>query len=432
MSLEPKQSTIGRSRSLAAARPDSSFYPAGGAAGGSNFVLLVWLLAAASLLSGALDQPFVWELTSSPSQLNSLVSRATGLALGLVAAYVIFVRLGNSRPSALFGLLALMWGILLSVSFFLDGGDVDLVRPLILLLCAMALSLSAVPLPRLLWHVRLILRTYLAMCFLSIFILPEFVWRHGRDWLGTPQFASLPGHPNALWPIAALALLLELTTGGRRFWRWTFGALALAALVLAQSRGGWAAGVLVLVISALVPPDRTGPRRTLLFVQCGIGLAIVAAFAITDPDSGDITNGRWGLWTAILNRGGQSWLFGSGLDAFSDTNRSANGFARWAGEGHNQFMDSFFTGGLVEVAPLAALVVVCVAWSMRSGPQRRTAIGAVAILFVALTVEAPLRPALATANFVAVMVLAIVTAHGLHRGGVLVSAKLVPVTGSPP
>jgi O-antigen ligase len=237
--------------------------------------------------------------------------------------------------------------------------------------------------------------------------------------------------------MAALAFLLELASGGRRSLRWTFGALALAVLVLTQSRSGWAGGVLVVFIFALVPArGRIGPRRTLLMLQCVIGVALVVFFVVSEPDSEDISNGRLRLWNAIIDRAGQSWLFGNGNDAFSAINRSASAtrLAGWGpGHGHNQFLDSYFSGGILALAPLVVLIVVCAAWAARPGPQRRTAVAAFAVLFIDMMVESPLRPALFSGFLLmSVIVLAIVSAHGGRQSGVVVTGKPTRVAGSAP
>ncbi|MDQ1246887.1 MAG: exopolysaccharide production protein ExoQ [Actinomycetota bacterium] len=393
----------------------------------SAFLVLLWLLAAAAVLPGALDLPFLRGAVPTASQLNSLVGRATLAALSLFAALTL-VRVAGTRPTPVFGALASMWGLLLAVSWIVGDRDVTLVRSLLLLLVAITLSLCKVRLPRLLWHARLILRVYLVLCVVSVLVMPEYAWSSptGRQWLGVPQFVGVALHPNALGPIAALALLLELGSRGRRYLRWIFGALALTVLVLAQSRGGWLGGVLGLSIFLLVPEGRISARRALMIIQGVIGAALVVLFVMSDVDSEDITNGRLGLWTAIIDRSAQSWLLGNGIDAFSAANRFDYGFAVWAGQGHNQVLDTFFTGGLLGVALMLVLVVLCAVWALRTGPQRRIAVAAFAILFVDMVVESPLRPALSATGLMSVIVLAIISAHGERWSEVGSISKLAP------
>lgn len=381
---------------------------------GSAFILLLWLLATASVLPGALDLPFVRGVVPTASHLDSLVGRATAAALGLVAAFTILVRVAGPRPAPVFGALAWMWGVLLLVSWILGVDDVDLVRPFSLLLVAIALSLSRIQVSRLLWHARAILRVYVVLCLMSMLVTPDYAWfpSTGRQWLGLPQFVGVAPHPNSLGPIAALAFLLELALGGRRFLRWTFTVLALTVLVLTQSRAGWAAGVLGLCIVFLVPDGQIGPRRFLVILQGVIGAVLVVFFVISDPDSGDVTNGRLSLWAAIIDRAGQSWLFGNGNEAFNAESRSANGFAAWAGQAHNQILETLFTGGVLALTPLVVLIVIAAAWALRRGPQRRIAFAALAVLLIDMVVESPLRPAPNVPLLMAVIVLAIVSAHG--------------------
>jgi len=402
---------------------------------GSTFVLLLWLIAAATVLPGAVDLPFLRNAVPTASQLDSLVGRATFAALGLVAAFTILARIAGPRPAPVFGALAWMWGVLLLVSWIVGDSYVDLVRSFVLLLVAIALSLCRIELPRLLWHAKAILRVYLVLCLAPLLVAPAYAWFPAtkRQWLDLPQFVGIALHPNALAPMAALAFLLELASGGRRYLRWTFGALALVVLVLTQSRSGWAAGVLVLLIVALVPRGRIGPHRTLLMLQCVIGMALVVFLVVSEHESEDITNGRLGLWNAIIDRAGQWWLFGNGNDAFGTTNKSANGFADWVGSAHNQFLDSVYTGGILALAPLVVLVFVCAARASRPGPQRRIAVAAFAVLFIDIMVESPLRPAIFSGLLpLSVIVLAIVTAHGGRQSGDVVTGKPTRVAGSGP
>lgn len=388
----------------------------GGSARGADdsaFLVLLWLLAAAAVLPGALDLPFFRGAVPTASQLNSLVGRATLAALSLFVAFTL-VRLVGSRPTPVFGVLASMWGLFLAVSWIDGARDVTLLRSFLVLLVAIALSLCRFELPRLLWHSRVILRVYLVLCVVLVLVMPEYAWWSptGRQWLGVPQFVGVASHPNVLGPIAALAFLLELGFRGQRYLRLIFGALALAVLVLAQSRGGWLGGVLALSMFLLVPEGRIGARRMLIIIQGIIGAALVILFVMSDVESEDFTNGRLGLWTAIIDRSAQSWLLGNGIDAFSATSRSDYGFAVWAGQGHNQFLDTFFTGGILGVALLTVLVVLCVVWVLRTGPHRRIAFGAFAILLVDMVVESPLRPSVSATCLMSMIILAIVSGHG--------------------
>jgi O-antigen ligase len=126
-------------------------------------------------------------------------------------------------------------------------------------------------------------------------------------------------------------------------------------------------------------------------------------------------------------------LFGNGNDAFSATNRSANGFADWVNAGHNQFLDTFYTGGILALATLVVLVVVCAAWAARPGPQRRIAVAAFAVLFIDMMFDSPLRPATFSGHLpMSVIVLAIVSAHGGRQSGIVVTGKPTRVAGSAP
>jgi O-antigen ligase len=376
-------------------------------------VWLLWLFAAAVVLPAAVDLPFTRGEVATASQLDSLVGRSAFVALGLVAASTI---IRGTRPSPLFGALACLWGVLFGISCFMGDTTVELTRYFWMLLLAIAFSTCRIDLPRLLWHAKVILRVFLMLSLTSILVAPEYAWFliNGRQWLGVPQLAGVTQHPNALGPIAALALVLELTSPERRYLRWMFGALALAILVLTQSRGGWAAAVVGLLVLALLPQGKASPGRLLSMLPFVIG---VVFFLITKALSGDISSGRIALWNNIIERSfaRQSWLFGNGNGVYIRLRGSSEGFASWVGQGHNQFVDSFFTGGIVALALLSVLTFVCARWALRAGPNRRIALATFAVLLVQMMVEAPLRQAASPWSLMSVIVLAIITAHG---GGV--------------
>lgn len=413
-------------------RPDSSHgraavesarVPAQSESSHSVFATLLWLLAAAAVLPGAVDLPFLRGEVATASQLDSLIGRGTAAGLALVAMFAIMTRIAGSRLEPVFGVLAWAWGMILLISWILGDSPVDLIRPIVLVLVAIALGLCRIPLPKLLWHARSILRAFLVLCLISIFVAPEYAWfpSSGREWFGIPQFAGVAPHPNALGPIAALALLLELVPGGRRRLRWMFAICAVAILLLTQSRAGWAAGLLAVFAFLLIPAGRIEARRALVIVQGALVVALAAFLVISDPGSEDITNGRLGLWAAVLERAEQSWLFGYGSTAFSAASRSANQFALWAGQAHNQILESLFTGGLLALAPLAVLVVLCAARALRAGPQRPVTLAAFAILFFDLWIESPLRPTLASSVLMSVIVLAIISASVEQQSEIVVT-----------
>jgi hypothetical protein len=379
----------------------------------SAFVWLLWLFAAAVVLPGAVDLPFIRGDVLTASQLNSLIGRLTFAAVALVAVTII---IRGSRPSPLFGTLGCLWGVLFGISWFLGDTSVALIRYLWMLLLAIAFSMCRIDLPRLVWHAKVILRVVLMLCLASVVVAPEYAWYSttGREWLGVPQLAGVTQHPNALGPISALALVLELTSSGRRYSRWMFGALALAVLMLTQSRGGWLAGLLGLLVLALLPKGQASLVRFLLMVPPVIG---VGFFLISESDSGDITTGRLELWKLIIERSfaTQSWLFGNGNGVYIASRGTSEGFDSWVGQGHNQFVDSFFTGGIVALVLLSVLTFVCARWALRAGPHRPIALAAFAVLLSEMMVEAPLRQAASPWSLMSVIVLAIITAHG---GGV--------------
>jgi hypothetical protein len=373
-------------------------------------IWLLWLFAAAVVLPAAVDLPFIRGEVATASQLNSLFGRLTFAALALVAVTTI---IRGSRPSPIFGLLGCLWGVLFGISWYLGDTSVALIRYSWMLLLVIALSMCRIDLPGLVWHAKAILRIVLILCLLSILVSPEYAWylSTGREWFGVPQLAGVTQHPNALGPIAALALLLELTTPGRQYLGRAFGALALAVLVLTQSRGGLLAAVLGLLVLALLPKGQASLVRFLLMVPPVIG---VAFFLLSESDSGDITTGRLELWKSIIERSfaGQSWLFGNGNGVYIASRGTSEGFDSWVGQGHNQFVDSFFTGGIVALVPLSVLTFVCASWALRAGPNRPIALAAFAVLFAQMMVEAPLRQAAGPSSLVSVIVLAIITAHG--------------------
>jgi len=123
--------------------------------------------------------------------------------------------------------------------------------------------------------------------------------------LALPGLAQLSTHPNQLAALISffLPLLVSLAVGprpgpSRHLWRVALALVALlvvAILILTQSRGGWiatAAGLFTLAAlwAAVLPPSRA--RRGLRLV---VGLAVLAALAVT------VWIGPTTLWEMWLN-----------------------------------------------------------------------------------------------------------------------------------
>lgn len=384
------------------------------------FGLALWVIGAAPatvFLDRALYHPFAsppsdgWGTPRAWEYVNP--GRSGLAALGTAALVtLVLARCAHGRPgiggSPGAGVLAAAFGLYAAplVSALLTGhggfGDWWLWLPmalLALLVCAPSYGLAGF-LPR----VRRVLRVYTWGSLLSLFLIRERVTEANGNgvlnigWLDGERLGGIAGHPILLAMLAGVALVIEVTPIGRaRLWP-LHAAMAVAALGLSQSRTGWGAALLGLLL--LYCPDRRPAllSRALALSSLpvlGTGLllltpgAVDSATSALTSDEVATLHGRTVPWEIGLRAFGQSPLTGWGPRFYHDVGSLSGGAFS---HGHSQLIHTLATAGLLGAAALLCFLAIVLRAAHRA---RRDSCGLTMALSVMTLVfcvtEVPLR-----------------------------------------
>ncbi|MBC9714426.1 O-antigen ligase family protein [Streptomyces sp. TRM66268-LWL] len=314
-----------------------------------------------------------------------------------------------SGPSARVALAAALFTAAGIVSAVLSNqgrtGAMALVGPL---LFATLYLTSHQPFPQLLGQLRIILRCYVYGSLLSIVLMPHD-WAFllpgdggtGRDYLGTGwgQLMGLSGNPNALGPLAATALLLEVCSVARRGMWPLHAAAALFTLLLTQSRTAWVAAAAVVFLH--IDPRHTVRKAAVLTVG-GAALAVTALLpgtqaqllaTVADPQFAE-ANGRTLAWRLAWEEFLREPLFGYGPNLFDPAHRLQlfGTEDSWIGQAHNQVLHTMGSAGLFGLLGLTALLVTMTFHARRtSADTKGLSVALVALFLVSCATESPLR-----------------------------------------
>lgn len=252
----------------------------------------------------------------------------------------------------------------------------------------------------------------------------------GSDWAVAGDTRRLPApvidgrltgvmpHPNALGPLAAIALLLTVARPMR--WRPFWAALSAVCLWLSDCRTMIFAVPLAIVVVLYRELKLSSALRTaLLLLAGGLLVAGVQASGVADQvrSNRDVVtlNGRTNLWALAIDYWQESPVVGAGTRVFNEDFRLSTGLS-YAGQAHNQFLSTLASEGLIGVLAL----VVTLTYLTRLLLKRRStgSPAGLLVLFVALMlVESPLRAARFSAGlfvFTCVLIVA-ATADGTEN-----------------
>ena len=225
----------------------------------------------------------------------------------------------------------------------------------------------------------------------------------------TVRLWGLGSNPNSIGPLALVLLLLEWMQPSRRWLaRGVVVALALAVLVMAQSKTAWAAG---LVMAVVVAWYRFG-KAPAGGVRLGFVLALIAGLlllciplvtmdlgrlwdklAVTSVGTDVATlSGRAQIWAAALAAWQNSPVFGYGLEAWGPAHRAVLGMP-FAFSAHNQFLQSMSTAGTLGLVSLLIYLGLLGLGCLRAAKVTRGASAALFVLVLLRSItEAPLSP----------------------------------------
>jgi O-antigen ligase len=325
------------------------------------------------------------------SQIGTLV------AMGISAVILLSPGKSNTSRRPALALVAFYLTAFFSAVLGSHGG---VGRPILLAPLAMlALAFGQRPSPdSLLHHLRWITRVYTWGSLVYQDTSAE------RNYFGVGQLVGLTPHPNVLGPIAATALLLELTRRARRPGWWINAGAAAGVLLLAQSRTSWLAAAVAIVAMALAPTPGRRRGRTSAALTSALVASIASILAVPTVQTfvanltgnRDLTtgNGRTLAFHYAYAEYEKNKLFGYGPSIFSPEYRARflGTDLGWLGQAHNQVVQSLAEGGLLA---LFALLMVFLSFTRAAWASRRIygalPVGLATLLLVRGMGEASLR-----------------------------------------
>lgn len=145
-------------------------------------------------------------------------------------------------------------------------------------------------------------------------------------------------------------------------------AVTLFAILWTSSRSSLAAAGLAGVVWALLAIAPSILRRPLSWFLVGATAAVVIGWPLSTPADDALTN-RGAIWRHSLEAWRNNPWFGSGSNWYSVLPQHVGSLGGFAFHGHNQFVQTIATGGLVFVFLVAAMFKVitraAAQWSMR-------------------------------------------------------------------
>ena len=241
-----------------------------------------------------------------------------------------------------------------------------------------------------------------------------------------PRLVGITANPNALGPLAAMALLL-VAVHWRGPWRVINAMAAGAVLVMTDSRmsiAGAVAGLLVVYVGN----RGIGRVRRTVVAACLVAIPLLLVASATDPmerlaalsdgslSSHQVTTlgGRLDVWKQTLDEWRVNPLFGYGPSLWSPEYRQQFGLSfDWVGQAHNQWIQTLGEAGLVGLAGLVIYVGSLLRAALLTLTRSRGLTGAlVVLLLVRMLSESPLRnPTLDVVTLLHVVTFTVVLAY---------------------
>lgn len=386
--------------------------------------IILWLIAINTVLSVVLiPRKLVADLDLSSAYVAAYVQGAANAGwlsrlfnIGLIGfALTVLLAAWLSSKKSLQKDPVWTLGILLALFYFLNmltGATVagmpafnhkSLYLPIVL---GALISLPKMDFSRLVGHLKLILAAVMLMNLVAAVAFPDFA-------LLRPYSGELPGidfrlygvtaHANTLGPITLLLLLLELYFPSRALFHWPVLALALTNLLLAQSKTAWLTAFAVLIIAYL--PYRFMAYQTradghasaikliLVLIASLVGVALVLVNMDVDRMfSDDVLSltGRTSIWATTIAEFVRHPLFGYGPDLWGVEYRMQAG-KLYAGQAHNQFLQTLGESGLVGLLLLLAYLGILLRLALHSFmASRGFSLAVYTLILVRCITEAPL------------------------------------------
>lgn len=174
--------------------------------------------------------------------------------------------------------------------------------------------------------------------------------------IGDTLLAGPFNHSNQLGVILALGLPAVFLLRNRKISVWITLA-TVVALAWSASRGSLAAVGVMLLGVLLVSRVKSAPARRSWASLCIIPCAAIVVYIPLTTEALNAYSFRGQIWLASLGAWSESPTFGNGYGWFGEIGRVRNSLTAVAFNGHNLFVHSLVTGGVVLLIALALLSV---------------------------------------------------------------------------
>lgn len=241
---------------------------------------------------------------------------------------------------------------------------------------------------------------------------------------------GLAPHANSLAPLALLYLLLAYWVPGKKFWHALGVTSALLVLVLTQSKTVWGAGVLIMIVVALVRLHQQFNQElrqariglaTLFTLSVFFGGVLLLPWLFTDYASGlfnaltaergvTTLTGRTEIWHVTIETWKNNPWFGYGPDLWDLDFRLQHGAALAAWHAHNQFIQALGEAGILGLIANIIYAAAFIYYGFKfAGRTRGISLALLLLILVRTVTEIPLRfnVLLDTTFFVHVVVFAV-------------------------
>lgn len=207
---------------------------------------------------------------------------------------------------------------------------------------------------------------------LSILIDPAWAFSsYSQSWIGIPiRLYGTANHPNSLGYIALAYLILERLTNKRSFWFYLNLFAAIITIILAQSKSVWVSIFVWIILEWFIKniiPKKQKATRSL------IALLIVFLFAATFffifqkeflNNYNFTLTGRINVWLITFETWLANPLFGYGPKIWDISFRQTYGYL-WAGQSHNQFLQTLGESGIIGLGCLLYYYSVIIKFGSR-------------------------------------------------------------------
>lgn len=261
----------------------------------------------------------------------------------------------------------------------------------------------------------IILLSFIYASLLGIILRPDWAYaEYSESWIGIPiRLFGAASHPNGLGAIALAALLLlQLSENTRKsLWRSVHWLAIITVIILAQSKTIWIVCFVLFVVRIMVKKMPTkamqiqlGITSVLFFLLFLTTLALV--FWQTIPISEKLFPtliGRTHVWKVTWQVWLESPILGYGPNLWDLDFRKQTGYL-WAGQAHNQILQTLGESGLLGVSALVLFYLTLFKESSRLGNMDEivsfTRFGFTVLILLRSFTEAPLRNYIIDTNFI--------------------------------